>query len=824
MSEDFASFKKRFGIGRRGGDVRQELADLTDGAAARAELADRAAVEEAPTLGERLMDARAAGGGTAARHWARIGQGRRAGSARVGAWLTTRNISDQALAEKLAAELFERATKGVPDGRAVLRDPRHPYAPTLREVNAARVKMRWARGAGVAAGVWGLLLVIPRQPAVLVWIPAVLVVWWWWAGRPVGEAKKDVVAVDLDAPVIPARVPAAPVPVPGLGLGLTEERQVDDTPPYGFAVIPGAAPAAPAAAAAPVAGDGLAAEAAPEFTAAPVRLLRKAKAVRGDGGETARVSAALTKVLRLHQIPAAVTGHTRGPRITRYEIELEEGGKVDQVTKRAKDFEYAVRSDHPLRFLAPIPGQSAIGVEVANITRQDVLLGDVLASEAATTSPHPLLVGLGKDIAGRAVVANLAKMPHILIAGATGAGKSVGINGLICSILMSQQFTPREVRLLLIDPKRVELAAYAGIPHLLTPIVTDPAKAAEALAWAVGEMDRRYDLLADTGHKHIDTYNDALAKGGALPARPDGTPHAHLPYLLIIVDELADLMMVAPADVEDHVVRITQLARAAGIHLVLATQTPRVTVVTGLIKANVPSRLSFAVSSVVDSRVVLDQPGAEKLLGEGDALFLPMGASKPMRLQGAYVSEGEIAALVKHWKGQHVDVVVADDVAEDPAVIIDTAPTAPPLDPDLVAQAAELVITTQFGSTSMLQRKLRVGFAQAGRLMDALADHGIVGPAEGSKARDVLVGADGLADALATIGGTTAGGGRPPAPAVAELLAVLETGPRSAQALAEITGMGLSTVQRHMKTAVEQGLAERQDGGGYQLPTTQERE
>jgi S-DNA-T family DNA segregation ATPase FtsK/SpoIIIE len=479
----------------------------------------------------------------------------------------------------------------------------------------------------------------------------------------------------------------------------------------------------------------------------PLSLLERMPPQEIDRRLVEQAGRTLEHALAAHGVETRLVGMTVGPTVTRYELELGPGVKVARVTSLHRDIAYAMASPD-VRILAPIPGRSAIGVEVPNTQRQLVAVGDILASEEAARASHPCEVALGRDISGRAVLANLAEMPHLLIAGATGAGKSSCLNSLLTSVLVRS--TPEQVRLILVDPKRVELGQYNGLPHLLTPVVTSPKKAANALAWAVKEMERRYDLLSEVGVRDITGYNGAVDRGELrTDPRAEGVDdpgervHDRLPFVIVVVDELNDLMMVAARDVEESICRIAQMARAVGIHLVIATQRPSVNVITGVIKANIPARLAFAVSSLADSRVILDQGGAERLVGRGDMLLLGAASSTPRRIQGSWVGEDEVHKVVAHWRRQAPKVVYTSGVEGDDDPLLggdgDGRSAAGDDDDELCRAAMELIVRSQLGSTSMLQRKLRVGFARAGRLMDLLEQRGVVGPSTGSKARDVLM-------------------------------------------------------------------------------------
>lgn len=468
----------------------------------------------------------------------------------------------------------------------------------------------------------------------------------------------------------------------------------------------------------------------------PVELLAKGGEREISTRSIEDTTRVLEGTLEQFNVDASVTGYTAGPTVTRFEIELGAGVKVNRVLSLSNEIKYALASGE-LRFLAPIPGRSAIGVEVPNRSRQLVTLGDVLRSKEASRDKHPLAVALGQDISGETVLANVTEMPHVLIAGATNSGKSSCINSMITSILMRAR--PDQVRLILIDPKRVELTHFSGVPHLLTPVVTVPKKAASALGWVVREMEMRYETLAHSGMRNLEFYNEAVARGAVVKRADDDPDPEPLPYILVVVDELSDLMMVAPRDVESAICRIAQMARAVGIHLVVATQRPSVDVVTGVIKANIPSRIAFSVASQQDSRVILDQGGADKLIGRGDMLYLHANSSKPRRIQGSWVTEKEIAGVVGHARRQGDPDYLEGITADEPGTGGGAGGSGAGGGDELLEEALDLVVRSQLGSTSMLQRKLQVGFARAGRIMDLLEQRGVVGPSQGSKPRDVLM-------------------------------------------------------------------------------------
>jgi DNA segregation ATPase FtsK/SpoIIIE-like protein len=686
------------------------------GEAAPGELASAAPVAEA---GEEL--------GLIGAQWARVQAGAPLIRDRVVGWVTTRSTSDEEITKHVTEELIEAARNATNADRPT------SLTPTEEQVASRRTKMRWTRGLITVALGWAALMIARQQPAQILLLvvvgAAVVVIYAWRLGGQTNTTKTEADGADVDqaapAPTAAPARPASTPPPPAPGPGFAEPEAAEDA---GYAM--------------------------PDL-----ELLRSAPPATGGDREAQRVTAAITRVLREFKVEARVTGHTRGPTITRYEIKPGTGVKVTKVTGLSKEFGLAVKAPaEPI--VAPIPGKNTIGVEIPNANKDLVSLGDILRAEAATADPHPLLVALGKEVEGRTVVANLAKMPHLLIGGATGSGKSTCINDLICSILM--RATPCQVRMILIDPKRVELTPYRGIPHLLTPIITSPKKAAEGLQWVCSEMDRRYDLMETAGFRNIDEFNRAAATG---KVHIDGEAVEPKPYLLVIVDELADLMMVAPRDVEDSIVRITQLARAAGIHLVLATQRPSVDVVTGLIKSNVPSRLAFATASLADSRVILDKPGAEKLLGQGDALFSPIGAPNPLRLQNAFVSDKEIERIVRHCKQQN---------------------KRPEASPDLTGpDPVDELVDGQDDAE---------GYEEAVRVAD---DHpASAAPTESKHAVDEPPVAEQLLTALAASGG----------------------GPLGWKPLAEAIDVSKPTLYRHMARLVAAGHVDPAPSGGWKLP------
>jgi len=536
----------------------------------------------------------------------------------------------------------------------------------------------------------------------------------------VPEAEVEPAVPALRNPAVP-REPVPPIPAPSVEVRLPP---TPIEPPEQLAIDIGPA------------GEHGVSENHGAWKLPPLSLLKRGKVQEIDHALVEAEGRTLERALAAHGVDTALVGMTVGPTVTRYELALGPGVKVSRVTNLHKDIAYAMASAD-VRILAPIPGRSAIGVEVPNKQRQLVLVGDILASPEAQKASHPLEVAMGRDIAGRPILVNLAEAPHILIAGATGAGKSSCLNSLLTSILVRS--TPDQVRLILVDPKRVELGQYNGLPHLLTQVVVNPKKAANALSWAVHEMERRYDLLAEVGVRDISGYNAAFDRGDLVPDPGSEVTYHRLPFILLVVDELNDLMMVAARDVEESICRIAQMARAVGIHLVIATQRPSVDVITGVIKANVPSRLAFAVSSATDSRVILDQVGAERLVGQGDMLLAIASSSVPLRVQGSWVGEDEVRKVVAHWRRQAPQPQYVEGVEGDDAAAGYDGTGGHDDSDDMLEQAMELVVRSQLGSTSMLQRKLRLGFARAGRIMDLLEQRGVVGPSEGSKARAVLM-------------------------------------------------------------------------------------